>query len=314
MSDDEQKPAPKKRHPAIGPFAIVVADIWENPKICKAGPDAALVYIYALTRNAKHGRAGAVPLSALEPWYLARQLGFDEQRAAKAVSACVSARLLSLDEAEGNAFIVGWSEDFKRGDLTEYERERKARWRAEEAAKRAEKAAIAGDEISAPAKSGSSKKDKQRDTKSKTHTQTQSVRDKSRTGPGQGVCDAPLDPPMSAAEKADAEAVIDVLHIYTDADWVSQLEREAVVRRLREGRKPWMLMALFAYSADDDGLGWLNKADSSGLHTFRGHLNPIQLLSDIHIARHITNALSIGAWLAHPDALDRIKKAKEQAA
>lgn len=108
-------------------YAIVTADIWSNPKICKAGPMGALAFVFALTRNAAHGRLGVFPNSEFEPWYIARQTGLDHAEAELGRSRAFEAGLLG--ESDGQVCIVGWSEEWKRADLTAAESERKRRYR-----------------------------------------------------------------------------------------------------------------------------------------------------------------------------------------
>lgn len=118
---------PKKRRPNIGPYAILASDFWLNPKVIAAGPLGALVYAFALTRNAWHGRTGTFPSSELEPSYLGRVLGLSGTDAEVSRTRCMTSHLLAED---GEVIqVVGWSAEWKRADLTAAETERKAEYR-----------------------------------------------------------------------------------------------------------------------------------------------------------------------------------------
>lgn len=127
---NQDKTSTRRRKP-IPFFAIVASDIWGNSKVMRAGADGALEYIFALTQNAQRGRTGTFPAKDFEPWYLARVLGMDEQRAEHARQRCVDAGLLAID---GDMVrIVGWDDQWSRDELTAQERETKRAERAKRA-------------------------------------------------------------------------------------------------------------------------------------------------------------------------------------
>lgn len=278
MPELEQDP-PKRRRGIT--YAIVSADVWTNPKVCKAiskaGPLAALVWIFALTRNAAHGRTGVFPASEFEAWYIARQLGASEADAERAIVACSDVRLTLHDGDQIQ--IVGWSEDWKRADLTAAETERKRAYRL--------KISTAATSDSADQKRSDQKEEQNRD-----------VPDKSRTSAGQ----VPLGPELSrskrkAKAKPDSPTELELASVRTVLGKLtarngvayqgSKEHTRLIVARLREGYSEMDLRGVIGYCATE--LGWRDKPD------MLPYLRPETLFGPETFTRYVEPAR---AWLA----------------
>jgi hypothetical protein len=278
---------PFRRKP-IGPFAIVAYDLWSNAKICRAGADGALVFIFALTVNARRGRTGSFPASDIDPWYVARQLGIDEPRARQALERAIGARLLEIDD--DTAFVVGWSEEWSRAPMTVSERERKRAYRERQSETKTQS-------------------QKQSETKKQSETQTQKEK---KRGPGH-VRDKSghrvrVDPPITPAEDA---AAVDVIISGLGAFGITHTtgeEREHVARLLRDGHDPNDLVQLMRYIADDGGAGWFARRDRDGRTHMRGNVNVLCMLSEKQIARY--QAPAVGDWMPS----DRLQRWQEDQA
>jgi hypothetical protein len=119
------------RPPRIPAFAIVASDLWTNPKVFEATPDGVLVFIFALTQNAKRGRTGKFPASELAPRLVAHLVfrDLDETRAAKAIDSAIASRLLAVDADE--VFVCGWDEEWQRDELNAQQALVRAKYRTE---------------------------------------------------------------------------------------------------------------------------------------------------------------------------------------
>lgn len=113
MSDEPQL---RKRLP---PFAMLASDLYSNRKIRKARALGAQVFVFALLKNAEHGRSGSFPATELEDWYLAEQLMLTEEQAREGLARAIDAGLLEIRGE--HAMIVGWDEGWARRSLTESE-------------------------------------------------------------------------------------------------------------------------------------------------------------------------------------------------
>lgn len=120
------------RPPRIPSFAIVASDLWTNAKVFEATPDGVLVFIFALTQNAKRGRTGKFPASDLAPRLVAHLVfrDLDEPRARRAIESAVSARLLDVGDAE--VFVCGWDEEWQRDELNAQQALVRAKYRADQ--------------------------------------------------------------------------------------------------------------------------------------------------------------------------------------
>lgn len=274
MSDADDQPEPPKRRPSVGGmFAMLVSTFFSNPKVVEAGPIAALVFIFALLRNAERDRTGILAASDLAPRYVARQIGISEQEASQALQRCQEVDLLELDG--DTVFICGWDERWKRAALTVGERERKAAYRQRKAEKT---------EKADPRGRGRSR---ERDTDKRRVSMDRSM-DKS----GQGVW-VPLDPPPSKAEGERANKIIAQIGSYTGHGYISSQEREHVVRLLRAGHLDLHLEALAAFMCDEGGANWLNKEDGNGTYPMRAHCVPFRIFSEKNVRELI--AAAVGA-------------------
>jgi hypothetical protein len=120
------------RPPRIPSFAIVASDLWTNPKVFEASPDGVLVFVFALTQNAKRGRTGRFPASDIAPRLVAHLVfrDADELRAKCAIDSAVAARLLDIQPLE--AFVCGWDEEWQRDELNAQQALVRAKYRAEQ--------------------------------------------------------------------------------------------------------------------------------------------------------------------------------------
>ena len=114
---------------ALPPYAIVSSAIWNSRKVRRAGAYGALVFIFALTKNAAHGRTGRFPASELDVDHVADQLRLAEDLAREGVSQCVKAELLAFES--GFAHVVGWDDDWARRTLSESEKRSLRRTRSQ---------------------------------------------------------------------------------------------------------------------------------------------------------------------------------------
>jgi hypothetical protein len=295
MSDGDDA---KKLRRNVGFFAMVASDIWNNPKIVSAGTHGALVYIFALTRNAARGRTGAIPVVDLAPAYLARQLGISVDEAEAAGQLCAKVDLLSWDGDE--VLIVGWDDSWKRGPLTEAERVRKADYRERQKSQN---------------QKNQRKKERERPDTNK------SVRDISRTPQDCGwgpSLSSPLSPVPSKPEAEAASKVIARIHSYTGRHYTGAAETQHVVWLLRKGYLPLHLEALAAYVCDDNGRGWLNKEDSNGSFYMRDKCHPFGVFTEKNVREQLASAVAavVGGELdaeklrADLVAFEQAKKAK----
>lgn len=108
-------------------FAKVDADLDMHPKVRRAGRNGREVFLFVLRRNAALDRSGRVPLSYVEPWYLADQLQMSEVEAEDGMSRCVTAGLLRREGDQVS--ILGWDDDWSKAPLDEAERKRRQRER-----------------------------------------------------------------------------------------------------------------------------------------------------------------------------------------
>lgn len=91
-----------------------------------------MVFVFALTRNAERGRSGVIPVMDLDAWYVADQLMITELEAAEGLAAAIASNLLAPDDSDDTMIrIVGWSDEWARGSMTEAERKRLQRTRAD---------------------------------------------------------------------------------------------------------------------------------------------------------------------------------------
>lgn len=106
-------------------FAKVDGNLDSHPKIRRAGRDGREVFLFVLRRNALLDRDGRVPMSYLEPWYLADQLMMTEAQAISGMSRIVTAELVTI--RDGHAEIVGWDDEWAKQPLSEAQRKAKQR-------------------------------------------------------------------------------------------------------------------------------------------------------------------------------------------
>lgn len=265
-SEQESPPARKRR--GLYSYAIVSSDIWNNPKVCKAGPLGAFVFVFALTRNAQHGRLGVFPASEFEPWYLSRVLGLSGTDAELARAACLSANLVA--EAEEQIHIVGWSEEWKRADLTAAESERKRAYRLK----------ISTDaKIRIPEKKTEEKEEKREEERKR--DMSQNVRDMSGTKTrGKGKAASYTEP-----ELASVAVVLGKLGARNGVQYQASKEHtRLIVARLRDGYTEMDLRKIIGYCATE--LEWATKDN------MRAYLRPETLFGPETIARYIDPARS----------------------
>lgn len=286
--DNSAERKPGRRQP-IAAFAILTHDLFANRKVRRAGAFGALVFVFALLRNAARGRKGFFPAADIEPWYLGDQLQIGEDEARKGLERAIAAGLLAI---EGDtAVICGWDESWARHSISESESRQLRRLRG----------------LGAEPESNPEKKTKKSEREK---TQTRSEKrspDSARTKSGHGVF-GPLSPAISQEERADAEQIVGALHAYTGASYHLVEELEAVVSLRRKGHSAKNLVLLAQYTADDNGLGWMNKTDRDGRPYMRGNLNPTTVFSENHVGKYLTNAISPAAWTPAPDWLDHTDK------
>jgi hypothetical protein len=114
-------------------FAQVDANLDTHPKIRKAGSFGRQVFEFVLRRNALRGFKGHVPVSYVDPDYLADQLMISPNDAVTGVTKAVTAKLIAIDEAADTVTIVGWHPSW--GRRKKEGKERTADWRARNKAK-----------------------------------------------------------------------------------------------------------------------------------------------------------------------------------
>jgi hypothetical protein len=102
-----------------------------NPKIRKAGRAGREVYLFLLRRNRVLDANGVLPIANIDPAYLADQLMMPGNDAVTAVTACVTAGLITVNDQ--NATIAGWSEEWSREPMSNAERQAAYKLRQKEA-------------------------------------------------------------------------------------------------------------------------------------------------------------------------------------
>lgn len=256
------------RREPIPPFAMVTVDIWQNPKICKAGPFGTLGYLFALTKNAEHGRKGFFPASAIEPWYLARQLGLSAEEATQAVSRMVEAQLVEIDHVTEVCYVLGWDEKYARRSLTETE--------ARQLRRRKNKPPAASPD-------SGEKKTKKEKKEHRTQTQKQSSPGNARTVSGQGVWglgDEDLFPEMTEFEGEMVDAICNAIAHYTGVTSYTIAEGEHVAWLIRGGYDPAELERFAAYICDENGAGWAVRDDKEGRLYMKPHCTPFGIFTE----------------------------------
>lgn len=108
-------------------FAQVDGNLDTNPKIRKAGSFGRQVFEFLLRRNALRGFKGSVPVSFIDPDYLADILMISPSDAVTGVTKAVTANLIAIDEPAGVVRIVGWHESW--GRRAKEGKERTREWR-----------------------------------------------------------------------------------------------------------------------------------------------------------------------------------------
>lgn len=109
-----------------GVWLRLQASFFLDPKIVRAGPYGALVFLAALTKAKAAGyRKGHLPKDDLAPDILSRFLGLPEDVTVTAVTKCVSLGL--LDETETDYAIRNWHKYQKDPGVTERVRNHRAR-------------------------------------------------------------------------------------------------------------------------------------------------------------------------------------------
>ena len=113
-------------------FAKMAPGIDSHPKIRRAGRAGREVFLFILRRNADLDRSGRVPLTYVEPWYLADQLMMPEAEAIDGLAKCIAAGLLKRHH--DNLSILGWDDEWAKAPLDEAERKRRQREKDEASA------------------------------------------------------------------------------------------------------------------------------------------------------------------------------------
>jgi hypothetical protein len=116
-------------------FAQVDGNLDTHPKVRKAGSFGRQVFEFVLRRNALRGSKGHVPISLVDPDYLADLLMISRDDAVTGVTKAVTACLIEIDDAAGLVRIVGWHPSWGRRPKSGAERTDK--WRAKQKGKTA---------------------------------------------------------------------------------------------------------------------------------------------------------------------------------
>jgi hypothetical protein len=116
----------------MGPlFAKMDINLDSHPKIRKAGRDGREVFLFVLRKNAALGRGGKIPVSYVDPDYLAEQLMVTVSEARSGLSRCVTADLLFVTGLEVE--ISGWDDDWGGRPMSDAERKAKQRKKSKKA-------------------------------------------------------------------------------------------------------------------------------------------------------------------------------------
>ena len=115
-------------------FAKMAPGIDGHPKIRRAGRAGREIFLFVLRRNADLDRSGRVPLTYVEPWYLADQLMMPEAEAVEGLARCVTAGLLKRHQ--DHVSILGWDDEWAKAPLDEAERKRRQREKEEASAEK----------------------------------------------------------------------------------------------------------------------------------------------------------------------------------
>lgn len=102
------------------PFVKLAANLHGNRKVMQAGRNGRDVFVFVLCQNSMVDGDGSVPLTDMEPWYLARHLQCSEEEAREGYERCVTVGLLSV--TGDRVVIVGWDDEWARRPLTDAER------------------------------------------------------------------------------------------------------------------------------------------------------------------------------------------------
>lgn len=92
-----------------------------NPKIRKAGRAGREVFLFLLRRNRLLDANGFLPALNVDPDYLADQLMMSVTESNDAVTACVTAKLITVTNE--NVAIIGWSDEWAREPKSNAERQ-----------------------------------------------------------------------------------------------------------------------------------------------------------------------------------------------
>lgn len=114
-------------------FAKIDAHLDSNPKVRKGGRDARDVFEFVLRRNALMRRDGSIPLSYLDPDYLADILMMTCDEARHGTSRAVTVGLLEIDTTAEVVRVVGWTHEW--GRRAKEGKERTKKWRESKKAK-----------------------------------------------------------------------------------------------------------------------------------------------------------------------------------
>lgn len=117
-------------------FAKMAADLDTNPKVRRSGRNGREVYLFVLRRVALLKRPGSIPVSNVDPGYMAHELLMPEADALDGIQACLKQHknpitnelepaLLSIHN--GEVFVEGWNDDWGRRPLTNAERQQRHR-------------------------------------------------------------------------------------------------------------------------------------------------------------------------------------------
>jgi hypothetical protein len=122
-------------------FAQVDACLDTNPKIRKAGSVfATAIFEFLLRRRAIANSNGTIPIRYIDPEYLAGMLMMTCDEARHGTSRAIAAELITIDEANGVVFIVGWSPEW--GGRAKTGSERTQSWRERKRAETANHDAV----------------------------------------------------------------------------------------------------------------------------------------------------------------------------
>lgn len=190
-------------------FAKMAPGIDGHPKIRRAGRAGREVFLFVLRRNADLDRSGRVPLTYVDPWYLADQLMMPEAEAIDGLARCVTAGLLR--RAADHVSIIGWDDEWAKAPLDEAERKRRQREKDEASAQKPRRQRRQSRNVTTDAVTQSDRPD--------SHALEESRGEENRTEESREDC-APTSRPLLelvaqvGSIKSDHQSAIDEFHGY----------------------------------------------------------------------------------------------------